>query len=75
MNWEIGIDMHSLPCVKQIARGKLLDQTGSSAWCSVTTWGEGGGGWEEGPRRRDYMRTYTDTADSLHCTAETNTAL
>ena len=58
MNWEIGIDIHSLPCVKQIARGKLLDPTGSSVvLCDGL--GGGWGRWEEGPRRRDYMCTYT----------------
>ena len=24
MNWEIGIDIYTLPCVKQIASGNLL---------------------------------------------------
>ena len=37
MNWEIGIDVCVLPCVKQIARGNLLYSTGSSASCSVVT--------------------------------------
>jgi len=37
MNWEIGIDIYTLPYVKQIANGKLLQSTGSSAWCSVMT--------------------------------------
>ena len=37
MNWEIGIDIYTLPCVKQIASGNLLYSTGSSAWCSVAT--------------------------------------
>ena len=37
MNWEIGIDIHTLPCVKQIARGNMLYSTGSSAGCSVVT--------------------------------------
>ena len=31
-NWEIGIDMYALQCVKQIASEKLLFSTGSSAW-------------------------------------------
>ena len=35
INWEIGIDIFTLPCVKQIASGRLLHSTGSSARCSV----------------------------------------
>ena len=71
MNWEIRFDINRLPCVKQIASGNVLYSTGSSAQCSVMTqmWGEKG---EGGPRERDYRHTY---ADSLHCTAETNTTL
>ena len=37
MNWEIGIDICALPCVKQITSGNLLYSTGSSAWWSVVT--------------------------------------
>ena len=36
-NWEGGTDIYTPPCVKQIASGKLLYSTGSSAWCSVMT--------------------------------------
>ena len=32
-NWEIGIDIYVLPCVKLIASGNLLYSTGSSAQC------------------------------------------
>ena len=35
MNWEIGIDIYTLPCVKQIASGNLQYSAGSSAGCSV----------------------------------------
>ena len=35
MNWESGIDIYTLPCVKQTAGGKLLHSTGSSAQCTV----------------------------------------
>ena len=28
-NWEVGIDIHTPPCVKQIASGKPLYNTGS----------------------------------------------
>ena len=37
MNWEIGIDIYTLPCVKQIASGNLLYSTESSVQCSVVT--------------------------------------
>ena len=52
MNWEVVIGMYTLPCLKQIASGKLPYSTGSSAqYCVVTpragigvrgTRGEGG---------------------------------
>ena len=35
MNWEIRIDVHVLPCVKQIASGNLLYSTGNSPQYSV----------------------------------------
>ena len=48
--WEIRIDIYTLPCIKQIASGKLLYGTESSAWRSVITqmdaMGEEGGGKE-----------------------------
>ena len=37
MNWEMRIDIYTLPCVKQIVSGKLLSSTRSSAQCSVMT--------------------------------------
>ena len=37
MNWEIGIEVCAVSCVKQIASGNLLYSTGSSAWCSLLT--------------------------------------
>ena len=37
MNWEIGIDVCALPCVKQIASGNLLYSAENSAPCSVVT--------------------------------------
>ena len=36
-NWESSIDIYSLLCIKQIASGKLLCSTGSSALGSVMT--------------------------------------
>ena len=45
MNWEIGIDIYILPCVRQTASGNLIYSTGSSAPCFVVTrrvrWGRG----------------------------------
>ena len=35
MNWEFGIDVYALPCIKQRASGNLL--SGSSARCPVVT--------------------------------------
>ena len=67
MNEESSIDIYK-PCVKQTASGKLLYNTGSSAWCS----GMGGvGGW--GVREGGDVRV--PIADSLQCTVETNTTL
>ena len=47
MNWEIRIDIYTLPCVKQVASGNLVYSTGSPARCSVMTqmggMGDGGG--------------------------------
>ena len=37
MNWEIGIDIHTLLCIKQIINENLLYSTGNSTQCSVVT--------------------------------------
>ena len=37
MNWEIGINIYTLPHVKQISSGNLLYSAGSSAQASVMT--------------------------------------
>ena len=42
MNEESSIDIYK-PCVKQTASGKLLYNTGSSAWCSGMTRRDGMG--------------------------------
>ena len=43
-NWESDIDMYTIPCVKQIASGKLLYSPGSSALCDdLEGWGGGVG--------------------------------
>ena len=74
MNRQVGIDIYTLPCIKERASGNLLYSTGSSAQCSVVTSGaEGTGmGWEGGPRGSGVC---IHTADSLLCMAETNTTL
>ena len=36
-NWEVRTDIYTLPCVKQLANGKLLCSTGGSAGGSVTS--------------------------------------
>ena len=48
----------SLPCVKQLASGKLLCDTGSSARCSVMTWRGGVGGVVGKLKKEGYMYTY-----------------
>ena len=55
MNWEAGIDIRALSCVKQIASGNLQHSTRSSSRCSVATQMRGIRGW--GPRS-GYMDTY-----------------
>ena len=72
MIWEIWIDLCVLPCVKQIASGNLLYNPGSSVGCSVIIW-MNGNGWEREVQEGEDICILT--ADSLHCTAKTNTAL
>lgn len=56
-NRKNSTETYTLPRVKQIASGKPLCNTGSSAWCSVTT--QRGRmravGWEGGSGRRGYV--------------------
>ena len=56
MNWEFGIDVYALPCIKQRASGNLL--SGSSARCSVATemGGMRGCGREVDSKGWEYMR-------------------
>ena len=35
VSWMSGPDIYTLPCIKQLARGKLLYSIGTSAGCSV----------------------------------------
>ena len=37
-NWETSMETYMLSYAKQIISGKLLYNSGSSTWCSVTTW-------------------------------------
>ena len=60
MNWNI----------KQIASGKPLYSSGSSAGCSVMTYR--GGMWGDRVRSKK-GEIYTSIADSPCCSAETNT--
>lgn len=57
-NWESRIDMHSLSCVKWVARRMLLCSTGSPTWCSEMTRRGGMWRWEEG-LRRGHMYPYS----------------
>ena len=68
MNWEIGIGIYTLPCVSQMAAEKLPYSKRSS---------RGGMGRVGGMYKREggiYVYIY-NIANSLHCTAETNTTL
>ena len=47
MNWEIGVDICTLTCIKQIASRNLLYGAGSSALCSVVTQRGAKGAWQE----------------------------
>ena len=65
MNWEIGIDIYTLLCIKRITNENLLYSTGNSVLC-----GDLNG--KEIQKRGDIC---IHIADSLHCTAETDTTL
>ena len=58
MSWESRIDIYTLPCVKQLAGGRLLHSTGSSIRCSVIT-SRGGTGWGGGPREKENRYSYS----------------
>ena len=58
MNWESVTDVFTLPCVKQIASGNPLYNTGSSAQCFVMA-KRIGMGWEEAQEKGDiYIYTH-----------------
>ena len=64
MNWEIGIDIYTLLCIKQITNESLLYSTGNSTQCSDPNG-------KEIQKRGDIC---TRAGDSLCCTVETNTS-
>ena len=51
MNWEIGIDIYSLLCIKELANENLLCSTGNSVLC-----GDLNG--KEIPKKKGHMYTY-----------------
>ena len=61
MNWEIGIDIHTLLilCLKQVTNENLLYRTGNSTRCSVVTLMG---------RKSEREGIYIHIADSLCCT-------
>ena len=71
-NWERSIAEYPLSHVKQLACGAQRYSPGSSAWCSLMTYKGAMRGGREVQERGDIWK---HTADSLHCTAENNTAL
>ena len=66
-NWEIGIDIYTLLCMKQITNNYLLYSTGNFTQCSLVTYIE-----RKSKKRGDICILI---ADSFCCTAETNTTL
>ena len=58
-NWEIGVDVCALPCVKLTASGEVLYNTSSSAWCSVITQRSGMAGWKGGLRGRGHVYQFS----------------
>ena len=72
MNRKSRIYIYTQPCVKQIASGKLLSSTGSSARCSVMTQRSVMGRGREVPEG-GHLCIFK--ADSHCCTAETNATL
>ena len=73
MNWESSMEIHTLPCVKWIANGKLLHRAGSLAWClwNIQGW-DGMGGRTEVQEGADMCLPLTD---SCWCMVETGTTL
>ena len=57
MNWEIRLDIHTVPCIRQMASGKLLYSTESLAQCSVVTY-RGDMVWGRGRSKREGIYIY-----------------
>ena len=68
MNWEIEINIYTLPCIKQITNENLLyiaqEALLNALWCPK---------WEGNPKKRGDIVIHI--ADSFCCTAETNITL
>ena len=65
MNRESNTDAQTLSLVKQIPSGKLLYSTGSSAQCSVMTWGVAWRGGREAQEGKDTCIQRADSRASL----------
>ena len=67
MDWEAGTDVYTLPCANEVTEESPLRSAGSPARCCVLT------------LNRKALQTREDArshwADSLCCTADTNTAV
>ena len=74
MNWERSIETFPLPCIKQIANGKLLYDPGSSdpVLCDNL---EGWMGWEVGEEAAEGGDIPVPLADSWRCMVEANIIL
>ena len=74
-NWEITMDIYTLPCVKidsQWEHAIKHRELSSVLYDDLVGWD---GGWEEGREVQERRDICIHIADSLHCTAETNTTL
>ena len=68
MNWEIGINIDTLLCIKLMTNENLPYSTGNSTWCSVMT--------HVGSKsKKEGRHVCIHMADSLCCLAETDTAV
>ena len=61
INWEIGIDIYTLLCIKQINSKDLLYSTGNYTQCLVITC-----------KAKESEKEYIYITESLCCTPETN---
>ena len=76
MNWEIGIDMYTLMCIKWITNKNLLyNREISSVLCDHLEGWDRESGREEDARGKRYGDIYICITDSLCHKAETYTSL